>query len=104
MRKFFKKRYKTTNETFDLVKWNAISKVREKYKRFKYRQSYNILHDWLPTGHMVGHVTGVSQCPGCKHQDKTLEHLLSCSNVLMRNRAATVVKVMGDKIKKLKVP
>ena len=53
---------------------------------------------------MVGHVTGISQCPGCKHQDETLEHVLCCQNILIRNRVKIVAKVMEEKIKKLKIP
>ena len=102
--KYFEKKYNWTEENFDSVNWDAIGRVRKKYKKSKYRQSCKILHDWLPTGHMVGHVTGVRQCPGCKHQDETLEHVLCCPNVLARNRATVVVKVMEDKIKKLKIP
>ena len=104
IRKYFKKKYKWTEETFNTVNWEAIGRVRKKYKRCKYMQSCKILHDWLPKGHMIGHVTGVGQCPGCKHQGETLEHALCCPNVLVRNRAKIVAKVMEDKIKKLKIP
>ena len=56
-----------------------------------------ILHDWLPVMHMLSHITGNSQCPGCTCNNETLDHLFHCPNHLMLSTRMSIVNTMRKK-------
>ena len=74
------KKYKWEDEVFDLVSWPSVRSVRRKYGQTKRMFTSKIMYGWLPIGHMRHHVTKFNQCPGCRHDDKTMEHLFRCSH------------------------
>ena len=57
------------------------------------------MHEWLPVGHMVGHITGVSDCPGCPKNDEDISQVLSCPNQAMVDKL--VIDEMWEFLSKL---
>lgn len=50
--------------------------------------------------HMHGHTTGNTQCPGCKHPDKTMDHLFQCRHkTLMAQKDSLIILVWAKGIK-----
>ena len=62
------------------------------------------MHEWLPTGHMMSHMTKTANCPGCRCVDETFRHMLKCPNPLMRKKSDEVLKTAEDKVKRLQLP
>ena len=69
-----------------------------------FRQTSKILHGWLPTAHMVGHVTENTQCPGCACGDETIDHMLRCPNALMKKKRREAIAALRKKGLKARVP
>ena len=85
------KKYNWLHPTFDGVNWPAIRTVRRRLSKTQQMQTAKIMHGWLPVMHMLSHMTGNSQCPGCPHPDETLDHLFRCPNIVMRKRRDTLL-------------
>ena len=62
------------------------------------------MHDWLPIGHMQGHITRDSKCPRCQCSDETIKHMLKCPNSKMREATKKVVGRVVEKFKEMKIP
>ena len=104
MREYLSGKYKWSRKEFDSVDWDLVGSVRGKYKLSMKRQSSKIMHDWLPIGHMQGHVTGCTQCPGCKHSKETIKHMLKCPNLAMQDKRKAVIRAVEGRIRKIKMP
>ena len=72
------KKYNWDNEVFDLVNWPSVGSDRRKYGQTKRMFTIKTMYGWLLIGHMRHHITKVNQCPGCRHDDKKMEHLFRC--------------------------
>jgi hypothetical protein len=60
------------------------------------------MHGWLPATHMHHHITGTNQCPRCKCNDKTFDHLLQCPNLSItetRKGILTQMRTTGIKLR-----
>ena len=75
---YCRQRYGWDQNTFDKVYWKAVRTVRSACTTTQQRQTSKIMHGWLPIGHMHGHATGNTQCPGCPCPDETMDHLFGC--------------------------
>ena len=72
------KKYNWNDEVFDLVSWSSVGSVRRKYGQTKRMFTSKTMYGWLPIGHMHHRITNVNQCPGCRHDNETMEHLFPC--------------------------
>ncbi len=81
---YCKKKYRWTQTTCDSVFWEGIACARQRGTRTQLMQTSKIMHGWLPVNHIVGRVTQITQCPGCHHSDKTMDHLFHCPNLAIR--------------------
>lgn len=72
---YCRQRYGWDQSTFDAVHWTAIRTVHSNCTTTQQRQTSKIMHGWLPVGHMHGHATGNTHCPGCPCMDETMDHL-----------------------------
>ena len=86
MRVYCKEKYKWSDEVFDSIYWESVRSTRKKMTWSQQRQTSKLMHDWLPTMHMLSHITKNKQCPGCKCKDETLTHVFRCPHELMRKR------------------
>ena len=88
------RRYGWDQTTFDSVHWNAIRTVRNNCTTTQQQQTSKIMHGWLPVGHMHGHATGNTQCPGCECPDETMDHLFRCpQKALMEKKDELVISI-----------
>ncbi len=71
-------KYKWTQATCDSIFWDGVRRARQRGTRTQLMQTSKIMHGWLPVNHIVGRVTQITQCPGCHHNDKTMDHLFHC--------------------------
>ena len=62
------------------------------------------MHEWLPTAHMQGHITGNTQYPGCAWPDETFEHMMRCPNELMKQKREEFIASLRKKGLKARVP
>ena len=53
---------------------------------------------------MRSHITGASQCPGCRCQKETLDHMLKYLNKEAREARKTVLAVFRVEGKKKRIP
>ena len=91
---YCRQRYGWDQTTFDAVYWTAIRTVRANSTSTQQRQTSKIMHGWLPVGHMHGHATGNTHCPGCPCTDETMDHLFRCPNeVLMKKKDDLVTQI-----------
>ena len=75
---YIKGRYKWDKEGMAAVYWEGVGRVRRKMSRQEQVRTMKIMHGWLPVRHMLSHVEGTAQCPGCAHRDETVRHFLRC--------------------------
>ncbi len=104
MRIYCMEKYGWDDETFDSIHWESVSSVRSKMTGTQQMQTMKIMHGWLPIMHMRHHITGVNQCPGCKHTDETMTHLFQCPNAAMKERRTKVLDNFLKQGKKHKIP
>ena len=67
-------------------------------------QTCKIVHGWLPTMHMLSHITGINQCPGCTSRDETIDHMILCPNWLMLKKQEEIMQDLRKKGLSSKVP
>ncbi len=85
LREYCMTKYGWDNDTFDSIDWGAIKRVRSRCTPTQQMQTSKILHDWLPpVMHMLSHMTGNAQCPGCSCPNEMIQHLLHCPHPLMK--------------------
>ena len=104
MREYCKEKYKWTDEVFDSVYWESVRSTRKKMTWSQQRQTGKLMHDWLPTMHMLSHITRNKQCPGCNCADETLTHVFRCPNKLMKKMRREKIDQMRKKGIKEGVP
>ena len=75
MREYCKQKYNWTDEVFDSIHWASVGNVRRKLSTTMQTQTYKIMHDWLPTGHMQKWKKEGTYCPGCDEPNKKLRHI-----------------------------
>jgi hypothetical protein len=68
MEEYLKTKYNWSKGTLNNIYWPSIKTVRQHLSHTKRMQTCKIMHGWLPVSHMRHHITGVNQCPGCKHR------------------------------------
>lgn len=104
LRNYCLNKYKWSESTFDLVDWRNIGRARKKCSKTELVQTSKIMHDWLPVMHMIGHITGLTQCPTCTTADETLDHLFHCTHpAIVRARKDALARTM-KKGKDLHIP
>ena len=81
--KYYNKRFKWQDETFDTVYWTSIKRVRTKMQLHKSHQEIKIMCGWLPTNKMRGYITGIRGCPGCRCE---LKHSTMSCNAQMQSQ------------------
>lgn len=97
-------KYDWSDSMFDEVDWQLVQGARRKCNCTKMMQTSKIMHDWLPVMHMQGHITGLQQCPGCKHTDETLDHLFHCRHPTLIKTRTKIFKTTSTKCTQLKLP
>lgn len=101
LREYCLQKYNWTAEIFDSIDWKLVMTARKKCSKTQMMQTSKIMHDWLPVMHMLGHITGLKQCPACAHQDETLAHMFHCPHpALVRKRmdTLTLARKKGHKL------
>ena len=93
-----------TRTTIDSIAWRNIKSARNKCNATQTTQTSKIMHAWLPVMHMLGHISGSSQCPSCTHPDETLDHLFHCPHPLLRRKREQILEHLRKKGLKLKIP
>ena len=90
--------------TFLSIDWGLVQQVRRRCTPTQRMQTSKILHGWLPVMHMLAHMSGNKQCPGCPHPDETFEHLVHCPHPLLHAKREEIVVALCKKGLKLRVP
>jgi hypothetical protein len=91
---YCRQRYGWDQNTFEQVYWKAVKTVRSACTTTQQRQISKIMHGWLPIGHMHGHTTGNTQCPGCPCLDETMDHLFQCPHTnLMEKKDELITSI-----------
>ena len=98
------KKYNWDDDVFDLVSWSSVGSVRRKYGQTKRMFTSKTMYGWLPIGHMRHHITKVNQCPGCRHDDETMEHLFRCTHRSCVTTRTKALKELASQGRKKKVP
>ena len=98
------KKYKWDDTIFDSVHWTSVGAVRRKYGQTKRMHTSKTMSGWLPTTHMRHHITNVNQCPGCRHEDETVDHMFTCQNRHMVAEREKAIEAMEKEGKKKKIP
>jgi hypothetical protein len=104
MRTYATSKYRWTNDTFNSVYWDSVGRVRRKMTHNQQRQTCKLMHGWLPVMHMRTHITGMSQCPGCRCPDETIEHFFQCPNPIVKKKQQEIVQQLRKKGLKAKIP
>ena len=95
---YCRQRYGWDQDTFDAVCWKVIKTVRSHCcTTTQQRQTSKIMHGWLPVGHMHGHATGNTQCPGCPCPDETMDHLFRCQHVKLNEKKDDLITSVRTK-------
>ena len=102
MEKF--KKYNWDDKVFDLVSWLSVGSVRRKYGQTKRMFTSKTMCGCLPIGHMRHHITKVNQCPGCRHDDETMEHLFRCRHRTCVATRTNALRELATQGKKKRVP
>lgn len=96
-RTYMLEKYEWSDEVFDSINWTSIGNVRRKLTYVRRMQTSKIMHGWLPIMHMRQHITGISQCPGCRCEDETLEHFIKCPHHLMKMKRKEIIAALRKK-------
>ncbi len=72
------KKHSWSPATFNSIYWEGIGHARRCGTRTQLMHTSKLMHGWLPVNHIVGHYSGITQCPGCCELDETINHLLYC--------------------------
>ena len=89
---------------FGTIDWQIIKNVRKRCTRTQQTKTSKIMHNWLPVMHMLSHMTGNSQCPGCLCTDETLDHIFHCPHIAMETARDSVLTDLHRKGIKRRVP
>ena len=54
--------------------------------------------------HMLSHMTGLAQCPGCSAMDETFDHLFHCPHPLMASTREAIIAALRKKGLKRHIP
>ena len=93
-------KYEWTEATFASIFWAGIGRARQRGSPTQLMQTSKILHGWLPVNHMLGHMTQITQCPGCQTRDETFYHLFRCPHPQMQAAIAKGLSSMDELLKK----
>lgn len=104
LRDYCMAKYGWSRNTFESIDWDAIRRVRKKGTATQLIKTSKILHDWLPVMHMLSHIEGSTQCPGCTHSDETITHLLHCPHPLLRAKREEIVTALRKKGLRRRLP
>ena len=96
-RAYCTEKYGWDEDDFNLVYWSSVGRVRRRLATEAFRQTSKIMHGWLPTAHMLGHISGNTQCPGCPCPDETLGHMLRCPHHLMARKREEIIAALRKK-------
>jgi len=97
-------KYGWTRETFNDISWRSIKTARNKCTATQLTQTSKIMHDLLPTMHMLAHMSGSTQCPSCTHPDETLDHIFHCPHPLLQRNRELILEQLRKKGLKLRIP
>ena len=97
-------RFGWDNSTFTGISWPIIRAVRRRCTHTQRMQSSKIMFDWLPVMHMLSHMTGNSQCPGCTCTDETLDHLFICPHPMLVAKREEILAALRKKGLKRRLP
>ena len=103
-RDYCREKYGWDDDDYNLISWKSVGRVRRSLDRVGFRQTSKIMHGWLATGHMHGHATKVTQCPGCSCTDETIGHMLRCPNRLMDKKRQEILHSLRKKGLRSRVP
>lgn len=60
-------------------------------------QTSKIMHEWLPTMHMLSHTHGTPNCPNCPHRDETMDHIFHCPHPVLKRKREMVLEQLRKK-------
>ena len=90
-------------DTFHVIDWESIGKVRSSHHINRIVRTSKMLYGWLPVGHNWKKCNLVSdKCPCCGVPDETFEHVLTCKHkdlVMTRAIAYTSIQTKCDELK-----
>ena len=104
LRDYCMEKYRWDEETFLSVDWGLIRRIRRRCTPTQRMHTSKILHGWLPVMHMLAHMSGNTQCPGCPHPDETFEHLVHCPHPLLQAKREEIIAALRKKGLKLRAP
>ena len=104
IRSYCMSKYKWSSTTFDSIYWDGIERARKRGTKTQLMYTSKVIHGWLPVNHMVGHSTHISQCPGCLHQNETLDHIFHCPHPGMKATRAKQLQALARFLEKSKLP
>jgi hypothetical protein len=104
MEEYLKVKYDWNEQTLNNIYWPSTKTVRLQFSHTKRMQTCKIMHGWLPLAHMRHHITGTNQCPGCKCNDKTINHFCQCPHPSITEKMTDISKQMRAKGTKLNIP
>ncbi len=96
--------YSWSTDTIKTVNWASINSVRRTLPDTKRMQTCKIMHRCLPLGHMRHHITGINQCPGCTSTNETIDHMLKCPHLTIKEKREEILSQMLVKGKQKKIP
>jgi hypothetical protein len=104
LRDYCHDRFKWDDDTFYGISWPIIRAVRRRCTHTQRMQSSKIMFGWLPVMHMLAHMSGNSQCPGCTCVDETLDHLFTCPHPILVAKREEIITDLRKKGLKRRVP
>ena len=100
LRRYCVEKYRWSVDIFHSIAWSTIKSVHTCCTHTQQMSTSKIMHGWLPVMHMMSHMSGNSQCPGCFCPDETLDHLFRCPHPLMittRTMILSALQKQGQK-------
>ena len=72
--------------------------------RLRRVQTSKMMHEWLPVHNMRGHVTGLTQCPGCAHASEDIAHMYRCPHPMMEATRRKALVAMERSLLRRRIP
>ncbi len=104
MEEYLKVKYNWNEQMLKNIHWPSIKTVQQQLSHMKRMQTCKTMHGWLPVAHMHHHITITNQCPGCKCNNKAINHFLQCPHPSIIEKRTDILKQMRAKGIKLKIP
>ena len=104
LRAYCLEKYGWSDDTFNSIAWSTIKTVRARCTHTQQMSTSKIMHDWLPVMHMMSHMSGNAQCPGCLCPDETLNHIFRCPHPQMVSTRVTILSNLRKQGRKRHAP